>query len=157
MPRDRAQRRLPSMMIATCVSPRSSSGPGDGRAASGSIDAREGIADSDLQDLLFLVVEQSLTCLICTVGQLLHLVGPLLVLVLGDLAVLLQPLELLHAVAPDVADRHPRLLGVRVRDLGQLVAPLLRSARGSGTRISWPSTAGLRPRSSCCGSPSRPP
>src|SRR3972149_7500788 len=59
------------------------------------------------------------------VGQVLHLGRERVVLVLAHLVVLLGPLEMLHAVAADIAHGDARLLGVFVGDLGNLVTPLL--------------------------------
>ncbi len=61
----------------------------------------------------------------CLVGRLLHLVGFALVIVLADLVVLFQLLEHVETVAADVAHRDARRLGVFVRDLDELLAPLL--------------------------------
>ena len=62
---------------------------------------------------------------IVVVGQLLDLGVEPLVLVLADLVLLLVGLERVHAVAADVADRDPRLFGILVGELGELLAALL--------------------------------
>ena len=48
-----------------------------------------------------------------------------MVLVLAHLAVLLGPLQMLHAVAADIADRDARMLGIFVGDLDDLLPALL--------------------------------
>ena len=106
MPRDRAQRRLPSMMMATCSGGAVGTGPMQ----------RPCIALDQTCMMSFSFGRQQLVdALDVLVRQLLDLVRPVLVLVLRDVAVLFQPLELVHAVAADVADRDPGLLGVAVR------------------------------------------
>src|SRR3546814_7687091 len=65
------------------------------------------------------------------VGQPLDLLGVELVVVLADLAVLLHPLQDVHAVAPDVADRDPCLLGVLARDLLKLAGKYAEQERRS--------------------------
>ena len=47
----------------------------------------------------------------------------------GDLAVLLERLELVAGVAADVAHRDPALLGPVLHDLHELLAPLLGELR----------------------------
>src|SRR5262249_12464301 len=59
-----------------------------------------------------------------TVRQLLHPGRALVMIVLADLAVLVELLEEVHALAPDIADGYPGLLRVLVRDLDELLAPL---------------------------------
>ena len=59
------------------------------------------------------------------VGQLLDLMLQPLALVLADLVLLLVGLEVIHAVAADVADRDPRFLRILADELGQLLAALL--------------------------------
>src|SRR5262252_5435817 len=81
---------------------------------------------SDRLDLFFLVREHLVDLLDVAVGQLLHLVGLMAMLVLRDLVILLGLLQCFHAVAADVADRNAALLGVLVRKLGELDAPLAR-------------------------------
>src|SRR5690554_98341 len=101
MPWARAQRRLPSMMIARCRSPAASEracGTASCSAA-GSVEVRETMGASDGHDLGFLRREHLVDLLDLGIGQLLHLLGRLVVRVLGQLAVLLQLLQLLHAVA----------------------------------------------------------
>src|SRR5688500_12851209 len=92
-PRARAQRPLPSMMIATCV-------------GSGPPSAAEGTASvfwSDIQDVFFLGRDRVVDLLDEFVGQLLDQRALLAVLVLGDLVALLVRLEGLHAVAAHIA------------------------------------------------------
>ena len=46
-------------------------------------------------------------------------------LVLADRVVLLQPLQMIHAIAPHIAHRNPRLFGIFCRKFGQFAPPLL--------------------------------
>ena len=80
---------------------------------------------SDLHDFLFFLGERVVDQLDVLVGQLLHLVGALAVLVLGNLVVLLELLERLHAVAADVTHGDAPLLGVFVGDLAEFGTTLL--------------------------------
>ena len=48
-----------------------------------------------------------------------------MVIVLTDVAVLLHLLQMLHAVAANIADRDAGLLGIFMRDLGDLLTALL--------------------------------
>src|SRR5437879_8949578 len=82
------------------------------------------VSTSDRLDFLFLVGQHLVDLLDVAVGQLLHLVGLLAVLVLRDLVIFLGLLQRLHAVASHVAHGDARLLGVFVPELGKLVAPL---------------------------------
>ena len=66
------------------------------------------------------------------VGRLLDLGGQALDLVLADVAVLLLLLQVVDAVAPDVAHGDAGRLGIFMRDLDQFLTALLRSARESG-------------------------
>ena len=59
------------------------------------------------------------------VGELLQLGLGAALLVLADLALLLQLAQVVHAVAADVAHRDAALLGEAVDDLHQLLAALL--------------------------------
>src|SRR5688572_14197163 len=122
-PRALAQRPLPSMMMATWRGMAPPSGASDAVPILTAVEI--GWLTSDLHDLFFFGGERLVDLLHMLVGQLLHLVVQLAVLVLGDLAVLFLLLQRFHAVPPDVADGDARLLGVFVRDLGQLGAPLL--------------------------------
>src|SRR5215468_283326 len=96
---------------------------------------------SDRLDLFFLVREHLVDLLDVAVGQLLHLVGLVAMLVLRDLVILLGLLQSFHAVATDVADRNTALLGVFVGKLGELDAPL---ARELGNRDADELTVGRR-------------
>ena len=69
------------------------------------------------------------------IGRLLHQIRLPLVLVLAEGVILLLLLEHLEAVAPHMPNGDPRRLGIFVRDLGQLLAPLLvqfRNAQADG-------------------------
>src|SRR5215468_10415476 len=107
-PRCFAQRPLPSMMMATCAGVREPA-PACSRASG---------RRSDIHDIFFFGSQRFIDLLDVLVRQVLHLGLALAVLVLGDLVLLLAGLEGLHAVAPDVADRDARLLGITVGDLG---------------------------------------
>src|SRR5688572_33018329 len=101
-PRALAQRPLPSMMMATWRG----TAPPSGASAAPILAAVEiGWLTSDLHDLFFLGGERVVDLLHVVVGQLLHFIVQLAVLVLGDLAVLFLLLQRFHAIAADVADR----------------------------------------------------
>src|SRR6185437_9909360 len=112
-PRDFAQRPLPSMMMATCAG-----GGGNGEEAPLSM-------DSDLKDLLVLLGQKAIDLLDRLVGQGLDVLVELAVLVLGELVVFFLLLQDVEAVAPHVAHRDARLLGVFGGDARELLAPLL--------------------------------
>src|SRR5918996_5484911 len=132
-----AQRPFPSMMMAT------------DRATSGSCRSRTGVrplivrslesnrivsvrarpALSDFHDLLFLLLQEVVDPGHVLVGELLRPVLGAPLLVVPDVAVPDELLEIVHDVAPDVADRHAPLLGQVFHDLDQLLAPLLRQLR----------------------------
>src|SRR5690606_33494939 len=84
---------------------------------------------SDLHDLLLLLSERIVDPLDVIVGELLDLVRPDAMLVLGDFSVLFHFLEVLHAIAAHIAYRDAGLLGVFVADLAQLLAALLAQLR----------------------------
>ena len=65
--------------------------------------------------------------------------------VLAHLAVLLELLRELHAVAPHVADGHARVLGILVRKLDQFLAAIGVEHRDRQAD-ELPSTMGLSPR-----------
>src|SRR5689334_8797962 len=114
-PRARAQRPLPSMMIATCV----------GSVPPLPADGTGSVFWSDIQDVFFLGGDRLVDLLDELVGERLDLLALLAVLVLGDLVVLFLLLQRFHAVAAHVAHGDARLLGIFMRDLDQLLAPLL--------------------------------
>src|SRR3546814_19151647 len=60
------------------------------------------------------------------VGQLLDLGIRPLAIILADCLFILVLLQIVHAVAADVADGDARLFGILARELGQLLAALLR-------------------------------
>src|SRR5262245_4929801 len=107
-PRAFAQRPLPSMMIATCagsdINPLSGVQPGK---------------PSYLHDLGFFVRKREVDQVDGLVGHLLHAVGLDPQVVLADRLVLLGLLQVVHAVAADMARGDPRLLGILVRNLHQ--------------------------------------
>src|SRR5262249_11417573 len=120
-PRAAAQRPLPSMMMATCR----------GTAMSPTSPARSGSflvlgpRTSHGEDFLFLRRQHLVDLADRLVGRFLHLLARALALVLADLVLLLELLEHVETVAAHVPHRDPRRLGVFVRDLDQLLAPLL--------------------------------
>src|SRR5690606_39155860 len=79
----------------------------------------------DLHYFLFLDGEYTVDLGDSRVGGVLHLLAKLAALVLADIPVLLELLEKIHAVPPDVAHGDPRLLGIVMRNLGQFAAALL--------------------------------
>src|SRR3546814_17720307 len=86
-------------------------------------------SQSDLHDLLLLLSERIVDPLDVIVGELLDLVRPAAMLVLGDVSVLFHLLELLHAVAAHVAHGDAALLSVFVGDLAKLLAAVLAQLR----------------------------
>src|SRR5262249_37940509 len=109
-PRRRAQRPLPSVMIATL------------RAA-----ARSGTRATylNLEDLFFLVLEDLVELADADVGDFLELPPRAVFFAIPRLARLLQLPQVVHHVAADVAHRDPAVLGDVADDLDQLLAPLL--------------------------------
>src|SRR5690606_22638714 len=122
-----AQRPLPSMTMATW---RGTLG-GAGLMGIGSGDRlmRNAWRSSDRHDLLFLVGQQPVDIGDELVGELLHRVLGAALVVLGYFLVLDESLELVVGVAPQVADRHLRLLALGAHHLGQLAAALLGQRR----------------------------
>src|SRR2546430_7991772 len=113
--RSRAQRLLPSMMIATC--------PGGGNWLTG------GSWALDLHDLGFLAGGHLVDQTDVAVGDLLQLVAPAPSLVGRDLFLFLQRLDPIHLLAPDVANRNMRALGIPLDQSSVLAAPLLVEGR----------------------------
>ena len=118
-PRAAAQRPLPSMMMATC------------RGMVNSPIGTVGGAAFDISIMTHTVrISFSLPASILSISpivssvSLLHLLGGALVVVLADLVILFQLLEHIKPVAPDVAHRDPGGLGIFVRHLDQVLAPL---------------------------------
>src|SRR3712207_5953910 len=131
-PRARAQRPLPSMMIATCrgsgsmCGSASSWGAGAWRSpVCGATVAWEVRATPDLHQLGFLVLAGLVHVRDVLVGQLLELVRGPPHLVFGHLMALLQLAQLIMAVAADVPNGDAPFLHTLVHELGQLLAPLL--------------------------------
>src|SRR5215218_6628725 len=80
---------------------------------------------SDLEDLVFLALDEAVELLDLLVGELLQrLLGAMLV-VGARLARVTQLAQVVHRVAPDVADRDLALLGEAPHHLDELPAPLL--------------------------------
>src|SRR5690349_7280483 len=132
LPRARAQRPLPSMMTPICSGIRSAGlSPGTVLTAE-SLDILRSPSGGEnhcrtlhLHYFLFLDGEDAVDLVDRAVGGLLHLLAERAALVLADVAVLLELLQKVHAVAAHVPHRDPRLFGILVRDLGQLTAALL--------------------------------
>src|SRR5579875_1552674 len=122
-PRARAQRPFPSMMMATCR------GTPCGAAASRSAAARSAGAPaitatpSNLTYVAFLLGKRVVHALDVLIGQLLHLLGPVAPVILADLVLLLVRLDLVHAVPPHTANRHPRALRIAPGRLRELAPP----------------------------------
>src|SRR3989337_1809155 len=123
-PRSAAQRPLPSMMIAIWRTA-GLSGAAQARLSTPSVKVGWSRLRGKGVDLGFLAGKGLVDFLDDLVGQVLHLGRERVVLVLAHLVVLLGPLEMLHAVAADIAHGDARLLGVFVGDLGNFVTPLL--------------------------------
>src|SRR3990172_4947317 len=122
-PRCRAQRPLPSMMIATCCGTSPLAGIACVELAC--VMARA----SYRHQLRFLLLQQLVDAGDVLVGELLDLVlGPALV-VLGDLFLFQRLLEVVVGVAPQVAYRDARGLGFVAHHLDQLLAALFRERR----------------------------
>src|SRR5207253_8255720 len=94
--RSRAQRLLPSMMIATC------SGGGNWLTA--------GSEASDLHDLGFFAGRHLVDQADVAIGDLLKLLAAAPSLVSRDLLLLLEGVDAVHLLAPDIADRDMRAL-----------------------------------------------
>src|SRR5712691_7830310 len=125
-PRAAAQRPLPSMMMATCRgAPNAAVGAVVGASAS-DIDV-EGVspAPSHRENFSFLGGQRLVDFGNGQVGRLLDVAVMALVIVLADLVILFQLLENVHAVAPHVAHGDARGFRIFVRDLDELLAPLL--------------------------------
>src|ERR1700682_3318494 len=113
--RSRAQRLLPSMMIATCS--------GGGTWLTG------GSWALDLHDLGFLAGGHLVDQTDVAVGDFLQLVAPAPGLVGRDLLLLLECLHAIHLLAPDIADRDVRALGIALDESGVLATPLFVQGR----------------------------
>src|SRR5215831_16969378 len=83
------------------------------------------LARSDLHDIGFLAGKGLVDLFDDLVGQVLHLGRKRMVLVLAHLVILLSLLQMFHAVAADIAHGDASLLGVFMRDFGDLVTALL--------------------------------
>src|SRR4051812_597508 len=123
--RPRAQRPLPSVMIATyrAARPAPASPPISRPAAADG--ARGAARASDLEDLRFLALEQPVELGDVVVGELLQLDLGAVLVVGARLAGVLELAQVVHDVAADVADRHAALLRDVADHLDQLAAALL--------------------------------
>src|SRR5476651_2333825 len=129
-PRRRAQRPLPSMMIATTSATSGSSCSGSGlMRASVRMRLSSFIAGAitylDLHDVGLFTLQEVVDLLYVLVGQLLDAGLGRAFVVVTDLAVLDELLEVLHRVPADVANRHAALFGHAPDQLHELLAPLL--------------------------------
>src|SRR2546421_2260180 len=113
--RSRAHRLLPSMMIATCS--------GGGNWLTGCSWAL------DLHDLGFLAGGHLVDQTDVAVSDLLQLVAPAPRLVGRDLLLLLQRLDAIHLLAPDVPNRDVRALRIALDQPGVLAASLFVEGR----------------------------
>src|SRR4030088_38238 len=113
--RSRAQRLLPSMMIATCS--------GGGNWLTG------GTWALDLHDLGFLAGGHLVDQTDVAVGDLLQLVASAPGLVGRDLLLLFQGLDAIHLLAPDVANRDVRALGITLDQSRVLAAQVFVKGR----------------------------
>ena len=143
-PRAAAQRPLPSMMMATWRGTSKEPPPGRPMAARRSLLDRAGVAQTVMISFSLAASSLSTSAIVSSVAFCTSL-GLTLVVVLADLVLLLQLLEEVEAVAAHVAHRDPRGLGVFVRDLDELLAPLLVEL-GNAQLISCPSVDGVSPR-----------
>src|SRR5438067_8428586 len=109
--RSRAQRLLPSMMIATCS--------GGDTWLTGSSWA------SDLHDLGFFASCHLVDQADIAIGELLQLLTAAASLVGRDLFLLLEGLDLIHLLTPDIAHRHVRAFGVALDQPRVFPTPLL--------------------------------
>src|SRR3954463_3226097 len=108
-PRASAQRAFPSMMIATFTAR-----------------MRRG---SNREDLLLFVLEQLVDLVDALVGELLECFLGAVLVVAADVALLLELAEVVHDVAPNVADRDPSVLGDPADHPDELLAALLGQLR----------------------------
>ena len=131
-PRAAAQRPLPSMMMATWRGALEARVGGCRSAIAGRLGASRfsescrSVADAQTVMISFSLAasDWSISAIVWSVAFCTSSAMRLLI-VLADLAVLLQLLEQVEAVAADVAHRDARGLGVFVRDLDQFLAALL--------------------------------
>src|SRR5262245_6580033 len=126
-PRRRAQRALPSMMIATLRATSGTSGSGAGRTCRSVlifVRSDTGLEVLDLHDLGFLVLQQLVDRLRVVIGQLLDAFFRTPLVVVAYLAVLAELLQVLHDVTAHVSHRDLPLLRQLPHDLDELLAPL---------------------------------
>src|SRR2546423_764179 len=145
-PRLRAQRALPSMMIATACAASGNSGSGAGRTCRSVLifvrrlmplscspsEAKVFACDlrrSDFHDFRFLVLEQVVDRLRVVVGELLHTLFGATLVIAADFLVRGELLDVVHGVSTDVSHRDSSLLRDLAHDLDELLAALLRRLR----------------------------
>lgn len=107
---------------------------------------RVGNTHSDLHQFLFLLGAHLVDLLDVLVGEILNVLFGLLLVVLGQFALLLGLLDVVDCVAADVADGDLGILGV----FADLLRETLRRSSvscGKTRRITRPSFCGLMPRS----------
>src|SRR3990170_983109 len=115
-PRARAQRPLPSMMMATC------SGIFSGSSFEADFAAAEAPA-LDLKDLGLLPAGDLIHLLDDPIGELLQLGLPSVKLVLGNQLLFLILAQVVQDIAADIAHRHPGFFGPAPQDFHQILAP----------------------------------
>src|SRR5271169_369480 len=124
------------MMIATCSGPSARSGSSVAGTAAFDIDQSFGTSSESRttfkttyslngEDFLFLRRKQLIDFRNRSVGRLLHVVRETLLIVFGNLMILLELLDRVEAVAPDVPDGDTGRLRIFVRDFDQLFTALL--------------------------------
>src|SRR5690606_30886562 len=59
----------------------------------------------------------------------LNFIGPDFLVILAQMTILLQPLQLIHAVPADITDRHTRLFCIAARNAGKFLPALLIEVR----------------------------
>src|SRR5262245_20123607 len=79
---------------------------------------------SDCEDFLFFCSQHVIDLSDTGIGCLLNLARKPIVIVLADLVILLELLDNIHGVTPDMAYRNPRGLSIFVRNLDQFFTPL---------------------------------
>src|SRR3954447_157714 len=80
---------------------------------------------SDFEKFLLFALEQVVDLVDALVGQLLERFLGAVLVVAADIALLLELAQVVHDVAPYVADRDAAVLGDAAHDADQVLAPLL--------------------------------
>src|SRR4051794_28089441 len=100
-----------------------------GQPRTTSAEVRSTSADSNFHDLGFFAVQELVDVLRVLVGELLEAVLAAVLVVCADVAVVDQLLQVVHAVAADVADGDAAFLGEMPHDLDELLAAFLGQLR----------------------------